>query len=159
ENCNMWSWQSCGLGCGTVENGHIIVKDCDIRSFVPGTKTDEGKVNGTDEEKEAHAKYVHGTRGAITYHTKSGVDRSSNESFTLINTSVYLKGGTKVVNIKNGSSQDFKLLTFINNTFHNDIESCNVIAIPKSLYLCALSSGNNIGTVNSDGSGYSLMIK
>lgn len=163
ENCNMWSWQSCGLGSGTVLNGHLIVKDCDIRSFVPGTATDEGSATGTDEEKEAHAIYVHGSRGAIVYHTKSFVDGetpvASNESFTLINSRVYMKGGTCTMEVKPASVQDCKIISFVDNTFFNGIDSDNTVHVPQSFYLNEASGGNNLSNLNSLGGPYMLMIK
>ncbi|MBQ7579892.1 MAG: hypothetical protein IJU39_01135 [Clostridia bacterium] len=174
ENCNMWSYQSCALGCGTVVDGHVIVKSCDIRSFVPGTATDQGSTapDATAQQKEDHAIYYHGTRGAIVYHmspktkTVSGQTvtiPSSRESFTLIDSSVYLKGGTKTVCITNSNETDFfSLVTFIGNTFWNDVESCNLVSVPTgqtSLQLGGLSGGNNLSSVNSNSGDYSLAIK
>jgi hypothetical protein len=138
----MWSWQSCGLGCGTVENGHVIVKKCDIRSFVPGMAIDDQ----TDPEK--HAIYVHGSRGAIVYHTTSS-SNNSNESFTLIDSTVYLKGGIKTAKIT-CSDDGYKMVTFINNVFYNEIESCNSIPLSLAHHLNSISTGNNLSNLNSD---------
>ena len=164
ENCNMWSWQSCGLGCGTVVNGHVIVKNCDIRSFVPGKVTDEGDASGTAEQQEAHAIYVHGSRGAIVYHsspkTKNGTTVvSSNESFTMVDTRVYLKGGTKTLSIEDNNKENFfDLVLFKNNIFSNGVESSNIAPVPNTVTLNALSAGNNISTLNSNKNGYSLIV-
>lgn len=155
ENCNMWSWQSQGLGCGTVPNGQVIVRNCDIRSFVPGY------ASGTGLNEEEYAKYLHGTRGAIIYHTSPST-ATSHEGFTLINSSIYIKGGTtpiKLMNDNGSNKSGIKMLTFINNTFWNGIETQNVINVPSGFTFNKLSSGNNISTVNSAGSGYALLIE
>lgn len=161
ENCNMWSWQSCGLGSGTCENSHLIVKNCDIRSYVPGTATDEGSIapGATDEQIEAHAIYVHGSRGAIVYHPSSAVN-TSNESFELINSRVYLKGGTKTAKITCGNENNgYRMVTFVDNTFWNDIESCNTVPLSEHHHLNTLSNGNNLDNLNSGSNDNYLIVE
>ena len=163
ENCNMWSWQSCALGAGTVTDSHIIVRNCDIRSFADGYAVDPYPQQTTDEEKEEHAKYVHGTRGAIIYHTYSKIEAESTESFTLENCSVYMKGGANTVRLLNRSDSskkyDFKLVTINNCVFKNDFEFCNRVEIPEGMYLGKNSGGNNIVSLNTSTSTYSIEIR
>ena len=52
-----------------------------------------------------------------------------------------------------------KMVTFINNTFWNGLGTNNTIAVPSAVSLNRLSSGNNISTINSGGSGYALKIE
>lgn len=163
ENCNMWSWQSCGLGCGTIMNSHIIVKNCDIRSFAEGYAVDPSPQFANEKEEEEHAKYIHASRGAIVYHSFTKAESESNESFTLIDSIVYAKNGANTVRITgrkpSDDRNDLQIVTFINNVFSNDFELCNNVVVPNGMYLGSNSTGNNVKTVNSIKGTYSLTIK
>lgn len=157
ENCKMWSWQSCGLGCGTVKNGHIIVENCDIRSFVPGALSYSGAIPPvTDEDKEQYALYEHGARGALVYHPSSTTDYST-ESFTLINSYIYLLSGRYTAKISSGSNK-YVLLTFVDNLFYNEAEDYNRVNLSLG-YLNSLSVGNNIDVLNSNNINHYLYIE
>lgn len=173
DNCNMWSWQSCGLGCGTVQDGHLIVRNCDIRSYTEGYANDPYQSPSNNTETEEHAKYVHGERGAIVYHSSpktkgnpSVTIDQSNESFTLVNCNVYMHSGYRTVKLPDsegsGKSGFFVLITFIDNTFCNGNINGNTVGFPNTSYdyRNKLSAGNNISTLNSAGTEvYSLTIK
>ena len=163
ENCNMWSWQSCGFGSGTITNSHIVVKGCDIRSFTEGYAVDPNPQFATEAEEEEHAKFVHGSRGAIIYHTYAAANGVSNESFTLMDSYVYAKNCSNTVQVfnrmENGQQYEFKMLTFVNNIFTNDFEFCNNVVVPNGVYLGNNSSGNNVNSVNSKNGEYSLIIE
>lgn len=160
DNCNMFSWQSCGLGAGTIEDSHIIVKNCDIRSFTEGYSVDPFQQFSNVTEEEEHAKYVHGVRGAITYHPYAAAKDESIESFTLINSFVYMKAGYCTVRILNNDNKpEFKLCTFIDNNFSNGYKLNNKITIEDGIHLGKNSSGNNINSINKSNSSFSFEIK
>ena len=163
DNCNMWSWQSCGIGTGTIFNSHVIIKNCDIRSFTEGYAVDPNKQFANDAEEEEHAKFVHGSRGAIVYHPSSHKDGVSNETFTLINSYVYAKNAANTMRIQyainDTNKNDFKMVTFINNVFSNDFEFCNSFKIPDGIYLGNTSTGNNLSFLNNTKGAYSLTIE
>ena len=163
ENCNMWSWQSSGLGSGTIMNSHIIVKNCDIRSFTEGYAVDPNPAFVSDAEEEKHAKFVHGSRGAIIYHSFAKADKTSNESFTLCDSYVYAKKCSNTVQILGRpvaeGKNDLQVVTYINNTFTNDFDVCNRVVVPSGVYLGANSTGNNLKNINSAKGNYALTIE
>lgn len=165
ENCNMWSWQSQGLGCGTVPNGQLIVKDCDIRSYVDAPTTYSGS-----SDTEEYAKYTHGSRGGIIYHTSTSTSKS-HEGFTMINSRVFIEGGGAVMHIRNESpaqKSGVKMITLINNTFWNNQTNYNRVIMYDTAVsydslsgatFNKLSNGNNIEILNNLGTQYSLKIE
>jgi len=136
ENCRAWSWQSCGLGLGTIKNSSITITNCDVRSF-------------TDPESAYADARVALSRGALVYHTFSA-DDTGEELFALINSFVYSKNGTCAISITKNTGNDPKDIVCKCNLIQGDaIANVNNFVVGLNLLTLSEDSyGNNVPAMN-----------